>query len=75
MNNLDLSSRNTRFTVDKENISAFKKELEKLINCHSIDNECQTPDFILTAYIIDCLRSYNIARMALEYHNRDDKNV
>lgn len=25
----------------------FQKELEQLINKHSIDNECQTPDFIL----------------------------
>lgn len=36
----------------------FEKELENLINCHSIDNKYNTPDFILTDYIIECLKIF-----------------
>lgn len=39
---------------------AFKKELETLINRHSIDNDLNTPDFILAEYIIKCLTNLKI---------------
>lgn len=38
-----------------ERLNGFEKELEKLINIHSIDNEFNTPDFILASYICKCL--------------------
>lgn len=40
-------------------MSEFKKELEILINKHSIENESDTPDFILANYIAMCLDAYN----------------
>ncbi len=39
----------------------FKSELEILINKHSLENKSNTPDFILCEYILDCLRSWEIA--------------
>jgi hypothetical protein len=42
-------------------IQAFKKDLEGLINHHSLENLSNTPDFILADYIVNCLLAYNIA--------------
>ena len=39
-------------------ISLFEKELTSLLNCHSKDAATNTPDFILAAYLIDCLATY-----------------
>lgn len=33
----------------------FEKELEHLINKYSIDNQCNTPDFILAKYMVKSL--------------------
>ena len=37
----------------------FEKELEQLINKYSIENESNTPDFILASYLRDCLNAFN----------------
>ena len=42
--------------IDKD----FIEELVTLINKHSIDNELNTPDFILAQYIILCLKGLKI---------------
>jgi len=39
----------------------FKKELSSLLNCHCVENESNTPDFILAQYLIGCLRSFETA--------------
>ena len=39
----------------------FKKELENLINCHSKENESDTPDFVLAQYLVRCLDVFNRA--------------
>ena len=36
----------------------FRKELEILINKNGIDNECNTPDYILAEYLTSCLEAY-----------------
>lgn len=36
-------------------MSEFEKQLEHIINCHSIENESNTPDFILAEYLRGCL--------------------
>jgi hypothetical protein len=38
--------------------SAFRKELESLINRHSMENGCNTPDFILARFLLDCLAAF-----------------
>lgn len=39
----------------------FRKELEQLINRHSVENNSNTPDFVLAGYLTDCLRAFNFA--------------
>ena len=41
--------------------SEFHKELQVLVNAHSIENESNTPDFVLANYLIDCLKAYENA--------------
>jgi hypothetical protein len=38
--------------------SPFERELRALLNRHSADAGADTPDFILAAYLVDCLASY-----------------
>jgi len=54
------------------NNMAFRKELEILINRHSIENESNTPDWILANYIRSCLESFNSAIQQREaWYGRD----
>ena len=39
----------------------FEKELTKLINSHSKENESNTPDYILACYLEYCLLAFNTA--------------
>jgi hypothetical protein len=39
--------------------SEFERELEVLINKHSMENASNTPDFILADYLMKCLETYN----------------
>jgi len=38
----------------------FQKELEDLINKHSLENNSDTPDFILAEYLMSCLNTWNV---------------
>jgi len=38
----------------------FKTELRDLINRHSLENNSNTPDFMLAAYLNRCLDNFNI---------------
>ena len=44
-----------------DDIDGFEKELSVLINRHSIDNECATPDYILAEYMVQCMLAYQDA--------------
>ncbi len=39
----------------------FRKELEQLINRNSLENGSNTPDYILSMYLTDCLLAFNTA--------------
>jgi hypothetical protein len=50
---------------------SLQKEIESVINCHSAENESDTPDFILAAYIGDCLAAFNRSvNMREAWHGR-----
>lgn len=36
-------------------MTEFQKELEALINRHSMENKSNTPDWILAQYLVGCL--------------------
>ena len=42
------------------------KELTRLLNRHSAENNSSTPDFILAAYLLDCLNAFEKAVMMRE---------
>ena len=39
--------------------STFKKDLTKLINQYALENESNTPDFLLAEYLEKCLLIWN----------------
>jgi len=45
------------YTQEKE--EEIKRDLAHVINCHSLENGSNTPDFILAEYLYDCLMAYN----------------
>ena len=48
--------------MSKENkVDEFQKELEALINKHSMENASNTPDFLLAEFLANCLRAFNLA--------------
>jgi len=50
----------------------FKKELESLINEHSIENYCVVPDFILAAIICDFIETIGVhIKKTLDWHGCD----
>jgi hypothetical protein len=44
----------------------FPEALENLINTYSIENESNTPDFILAEYLRSCLDAFNEANRKRE---------
>ena len=44
----------------------LKKEIERLINHYSRENNSNTPDFILAEYLNDCLEAFEKASKARE---------
>ena len=41
-------------------IVSFETELQALLNTHSMENESNTPDFILAEYMLRCLDIFNV---------------
>lgn len=39
----------------------FRKELEHLINRHSLENGSNTPDFVLANFLCNCLAAFDAA--------------
>lgn len=46
--------------------SQFEKELEQLINHHSLENGSDTPDFILARFMTQCLEAWNVGLIRRE---------
>ena len=54
----------------------FEKELQTLINRCNIENESNTPDFILAQYIRNCLNAFNKACNSREkWYGREQVEV
>jgi hypothetical protein len=55
-------------------MTEFEKELESLINRHSLENGSNTPDFILAEYLRDCLDAFDIAvTKRSDWYGRHDR--
>lgn len=44
--------------LDKDKRDEFKRRLAALINEYSLENDSDTPDFILAEYLYYCLESF-----------------
>lgn len=53
--------------------SQFKKEVSSILNIHGIDNDCNTPDWILSEYLCMCLRNFGLAMEAI--HDIKDAGI
>ncbi len=55
--------------------SRLQKEIEQAINKNSLENESDTPDFILAEYLTDCLRAFDKAvnRREKWYGRKEDE--
>ena len=52
----------------------FRKELEVLLNKYSMENNSDTPDFILAEFLTNCLWAFDIAiRNREQWHGRIDE--
>lgn len=51
----------------------FVEVLEQLINECGIDNECNTPDYILANYILQTLITYKKTKNRLDQHNSTEQ--
>lgn len=49
--------------------ASFTRELQDLINRHSVDNDANTPDMILVRYLNACLHAFTDAVEARDRHN------
>lgn len=46
---------------------AFAKDLEALLNRHSMEHASNTPDFLLARYLLSCLKAWNETSTAREH--------
>lgn len=54
----------------------FRKELETLINKHSLENGSDTPDFILADYVCKCLKNFDeIIQAREQWYGRNLKRT
>ena len=52
--------------------SKFEEDLKTLINKHNKESGCNTPDFILTEYLISCLDNFDkIVKAREKWYGRD----
>lgn len=50
----------------EEKWQTFEKELAGLLNKFSMENDSNTPDYILARYLLQCLRAYESAKRSNE---------
>lgn len=53
--------------TNEERDAALAKELESLLNRHSVENGSDTPDFLLAEYLMQCLAAWNKCVRAREH--------
>lgn len=54
----------------------FETELINLINRHSIENESNTPDFLLAEYLVACLCTFvRVVQQREEWYGRPSKET
>ena len=52
--------------MSEPNMSDFERELSSLINKHSLENDSDTPDFLLASYLRSCLEVFSAMMLQRE---------
>jgi hypothetical protein len=65
------------FGLAKEpDYNRFKRQLETVINCLSMENNSNTPDFVLANYLVDCLTAFDeVVTTNTEKKNGDGRKI
>lgn len=63
---VELAPRTEEIIPEEQDYTAFKSDLEQLINRHSLENGSNTPDWILAEYLVTCLKAFNETSRARE---------
>ena len=51
-------------------------DLAHVLNVHCLDNETNTPDFILAEYLVDCIVAYNAIKVRNdEWHGAPNRTL
>jgi len=58
----------TRLAQDIFKDAAVRREIAEVLNRNGVDNDMETPDYILAEYLVDCLSAYGRLRTAYESH-------
>lgn len=53
----------------------FEEQLKELINTYSVENDSNTPDFILAQYILNCLMAFRIAVNDRDRHSFTPQDI
>ena len=61
MNFWGLKMEEDKGKMNERTMNDFEKELAKLLNRGSMENDSDTPDFILATYLTECLEAFNRA--------------
>lgn len=58
----------------RKRLPIFQKDVEQLLNTHSMENASGTPDFILAKYLTACLRAYEVATVDRDaWHSQESR--
>ena len=57
-----------QLAIEHEEEVNLHRDLTRLLNCHSLENGSDTPDYILANYILDCLEAFDRTVQAREKH-------
>lgn len=69
-NNINYKGDELGFDFDKYDFEKFEKELTTLINNCSLENLSDTPDFILSKYLVNCLKIFSeTSKMRDKWYN------
>ena len=49
----------------------FRNKIEDLINILSLENGSDTPDYVLSEYLTDCLKAYDKAAQMRDKHQQE----
>lgn len=49
-------------------MTPFELELSSLINKYSLENDSNTPDYILARFLRDCLNAFGVAALDRDRH-------